>query len=80
MAALLPRACEGIAMHECPECGQACCCCGDIDDCEMNTVDTYVNCVHCLEGGSDYEDDNERTKWVFLESHCRLLDGRTHVV
>ena len=44
-------------MHTCPDCGQACYCCGDIDDCEMNTEETYINCVCCLEGGSDYDGD-----------------------
>lgn len=36
-------------MHSCPECGQACYCCGDIDD-SPSTTDDWVdeNCVHCL--------------------------------
>ena len=42
--------------HPCPECGQSCNCCGDVDDCEMDTLDSYVSCCHCV-GLDDSDDD-----------------------
>lgn len=34
-------------MHECPECGQACYCSGDWDDCPVYTEEwAYMNCIH----------------------------------
>lgn len=32
-------------MHHCPDCGQACYCHGDIDDCEVETV--AYSSLHC---------------------------------
>ena len=43
-----------LAMHTCPECGQACYCHGDIDDCEIESEADA--CVHECEGSDDYED------------------------
>jgi hypothetical protein len=45
-------------MHYCPECGQACYCSGDLDDCEVRLqswVDRY--CAHECEGFEDDEWD-----------------------
>lgn len=40
--------------HFCPECGQACTCCGDIED--HDTGDAFVDeCTHCF--GLDDADD-----------------------
>jgi hypothetical protein len=37
-------------MHECPECGQACYCSGDLDDCQVFTEEwVYDNCQHPCE-------------------------------
>ena len=46
--------------HTCPECGQACYCNGDIDDCLNQFEDDVNNCVHylspsCQNGEDDYE-------------------------
>jgi hypothetical protein len=36
-------------MHTCPECGQACYCHGDIDDCEVETEEyAAAHCTHYL--------------------------------
>lgn len=44
-------------MHECPECGQACYCNGDIDDCSvMSSGWVYQNC-ECCDDEDEYEDD-----------------------
>lgn len=42
-------------MHTCPNCGQACYCCGDIEDHETGEDE---NCEHWLE----CEDENEMTE------------------
>lgn len=51
-------------MHECPECGDACYCSGDIDDCPAYTEEwAYINCVHPrtsdCESFYDYEEWDE---------------------
>ena len=42
--------------HTCPDCGQCCNCCGDIDDCALDTFDSYVNCCHC---GDEIDSDDD---------------------
>jgi hypothetical protein len=50
-------------MHSCPECGQACYCHGDIDDCEVETEEySSEYCTHpltreCQKNCEDMEDD-----------------------
>ena len=44
-------------MHTCPECGQACCCSGDVDDCLMDTDETYESCEHVC--GPEMDDIDE---------------------
>ncbi len=46
-------------MHFCPDCGQACFCHGDIDDCEVETPE--YSAAHCTHECDDYED--ERDNW-----------------
>ncbi len=51
-------------MHSCPECGQACCCNGDIDDCLMDTEESYLDCFHPCEPEEDLDEmelEEERT-------------------
>ncbi len=47
-------------MHDCPECGQACYCGGDIDDINIDDVAAQEKCTHCLHDppgeGWDYPD------------------------
>lgn len=43
--------------HSCPECGQACYCGGDIDDCFFGGTDEEDNCDHCPDGYVDNDDD-----------------------
>ena len=45
--------------HECPECGQVCYCCGDIDDICMNTDEMYVKCEHYKQCQPDEEKSDE---------------------
>lgn len=53
-------------MHDCSICGCACYCHGDIDDCQVETVDySYMHCDGC--GCSDDPDDgflDERDDWI----------------
>jgi hypothetical protein len=47
-----------LAMHSCPDCGQACYCHGDIDDCEVETVAySSARCTHDCEMHAEYDDD-----------------------
>jgi hypothetical protein len=39
-------------MHNCPNCGQACYCSGDIDDVDAGDKEAEENCMHAC----DYED------------------------
>lgn len=59
-------------MHTCPDCGQACYCHGDIDDCEVETEEyASEHCVHHLDPecdgyeGEDHDPDKEccPTSW-----------------
>lgn len=46
-------------MHYCPECGQACHCHGDIDDCVVETeAYSAANCT-CDHEGSGLDDDDD---------------------
>ena len=45
-------------MHSCPDCGQACYCEGDLDDCEVDQ-DAEEKCTHCLEGDGGAEDEED---------------------
>lgn len=40
-------------MHSCPGCGEACYCCGDIDDIDTGDEEAEDNCTHCM--GEDWE-------------------------
>jgi hypothetical protein len=44
-------------MHECPNCGQACDCGGDIDDLQLDDTVEQEECMHCLI--DDLDDDCE---------------------
>lgn len=49
-------------MHECPECGQACTCSGDIEDHE--TGDEFVGeCDHDCEEDEDHAYDSHPEGW-----------------
>lgn len=47
--------------HTCPECDELCRCCGDIDDCMINTERTARSCKHWKKCDPDYsqEDDED---------------------
>ena len=45
--------------HTCPDCGELCYCNGDIDDCEMDTEDTMLNCEHWRKCDQDYSEEEE---------------------
>ena len=45
--------------HECPECGQICHCCGDIDDCLLNSDEDVSNCEHY----KDCQPDKDPEEW-----------------
>lgn len=80
-------------MHDCPNCGQACYCSGDIDDIPVYTEAWVIqNCRHdCDE--DDIEDDGdiqyvqvETGKWVrwneapsFVEVECKLCMGSGYI-
>ncbi len=45
-------------MHDCPDCGQACYCHGDIDDCVVETeAYSALHCTCCL--GREERDDDD---------------------
>lgn len=49
-------------MHECPECGQACHCCGDIDDCVVKTTQwVFAHCTCCEDADDecDFDEDDD---------------------
>ena len=52
-------------MHYCAECGQACYCHGDIDDCVVETEEySYEHCTCCPEGCADDRlDDHWQPHW-----------------
>jgi hypothetical protein len=53
-------------MHDCFLCGQACYCHGDIDDCQVETVEyAYMNCEGC---GCPEDED-------FLDVDCEPEGG-----
>jgi|GEM_PF-1809858 len=41
-------------MHECPDCGQMCCCNGDIDDIDSGP---WRGCEHYKTADCDHDDD-----------------------
>lgn len=45
-------------MHTCPDCGQACSCNGDIDDCLDICEEDSDNCEHYLECQNDDDDED----------------------
>ena len=48
--------------HTCPDCGQACYCGGDIDDCIFDMPDDVNRCTHCPDDEADdgfYEEVDE---------------------
>lgn len=47
-------------MHTCPECGQACYCGGDIDDCDFGDVEAEINCEHCDGTEDDWFDGDQQ--------------------
>ena len=52
-------------MHSCSECGQACCCHGDIDDCVVETEEySYMHCTCCGDDGcaedEEWEEDGHQ--------------------
>lgn len=40
-------------MHTCPDCGQACYCGGDFEDCPSDFDESGCQCTHCLNDGLD---------------------------
>jgi hypothetical protein len=44
--------------HSCPNCGQACYCGGDVDDCLDDFEEDVIACTHC-EMGDEYDDYEE---------------------
>lgn len=44
-------------MHSCPDCGQACYCNGDIDDCELDGGEDECVC-HCDCNDNDEEEES----------------------
>lgn len=60
-------------MHDCVQCGCACYCHGDIDDCQVETIEySYMHCDGCgcheddFDDGLDYEDEEMHANAVTL--------------
>jgi len=47
--------------HECPDCGQACYCNGDIDDCFFD--EGAEKCTHWRECDQENDDDQDQDYW-----------------
>lgn len=47
-------------MHTCPDCGQACYCNGDIDDCCIDGGKAQILCGHCWPDCDEDSEDLER--------------------
>lgn len=45
--------------HECPDCGQACYCNGDIDDCFFENTPEANNCRHYKECEQELDEEDE---------------------
>jgi hypothetical protein len=45
-------------VHNCPECGCACYCNGDIDDCDVGDEEAELACTHYLKSECQQGDDN----------------------
>jgi len=43
--------------HTCPECGQTCYCCGDIDDIDWGEVDYCQHYLQCEPMQDDYPEE-----------------------
>lgn len=70
-------------MHECPECGQYCHCCGDFDDCEVFTDEWVIsNCRHdCDERYSDdsaYDSDSWDTYFDYAYAEEPQVESVGH--
>lgn len=53
-------------MHDCPNCGQACYCSGDIDDCPVY-LEPFLDCKCDCEGFDPDEDDYLSDVDAFLD-------------
>ena len=49
-------------MHTCPDCGQACYCRGDIDDCDLGESAAQEACECC--SANDPDDPDGTEDWV----------------
>ena len=48
--------------HTCPECGQTCYCCGDIDDIDWGEVDYCQHYLQCEPMQDDYPEEEQPVK------------------
>ena len=48
--------------HSCPDCGQACYCNGDIDDCFFEESEEAMKCTHWKECDPDNFDEQDQDK------------------
>lgn len=58
--------------HECPECGSACYCCGDIDDIDFGV--TFSGCTCCLgkdDPGDDWDDYDDIPEGAQLDDQAQ---------
>ena len=49
-------------MHTCPDCGQACTCNGDIEDCDFGDEQAEIDCECCL--GAPFVEDEDFSDYV----------------
>ena len=63
-------------MHECPNCGSACYCGGDIDDCESDTQSG--GCSHCLDNldAADWLDELNESDDPITQANLDTEDGK----
>lgn len=65
--------------HSCPECGQWCHCCGDIDDCDVGDYYAVEHCTCCLSVDHDWDalDDWDDDDPDDEEEHVCAMCGKT---
>lgn len=68
-------------MHDCSLCGCACCCHGDIDDCQVETIEyAYMHCDGCGCAEDEYSDeyyddeDHDGNQAYYAQLNAKLED------
>ena len=50
--------------HSCPDCGMACYCGGDIDDCLLDETEAANTCIHCEPANFIQDEDDPLDDYI----------------